>query len=389
MNLRHVLMVSFLALACRPLAADELTSLEGKPLKGTIQAIDADGKLAGENLPEGLTLDMLRRIERSPEAARPRTQVVLDLVHGGRLQAEGLSMADEKFRAEWSLGEPVVLPLDVVRTVRFRPSAKNDVFEAALKQPSADNDRVFVEVDNTLTVLPGLVESIADNKVTFEYEGASQTLPTDRVFGVILAQLESDKRPAEGVTVELVEGSQFSGTVQSLADGKLTLDVGPASVALPWPSVKSMTVRSSRLAFLSDLEPAEVEEFPLVTLPRPWQRDKNVAGKPLMIGERSFERGLGTHAYSRLVFDLGGQYDVFSAVVGLDAAAGGKGDCEFVVLGDGRELARQRMTGSSQPTELKVDIAGIKQLSLVVEPGADLDLADWANWADARVIKQK
>jgi hypothetical protein len=30
----------------------------------------------------------------------------------------------------------------------------------------------------------------------------------------------------------------------------------------------------------------------------------------------------------------------------------------------------------------------VKQLTLLVEPGEDLDLADLANWADARVIRQ-
>ena len=108
----------------------------------------------------------------------------------------------------------------------------------------------------------------------------------------------------------------------------------------------------------------------------------------LTIGERKFERGIGTHAYSKLVYELDGEYQVFAATIGIDAAAERHGDCVFIVLGDGRELARERMTGQMPAKDLKLAIEGVQQLTLLVEPGEDLDLADLADWADARVIRQ-
>jgi hypothetical protein len=108
-----------------------------------------------------------------------------------------------------------------------------------------------------------------------------------------------------------------------------------------------------------------------------------------MLDDRKFDRGLGVHAHSELVFDIGGGYDVFAAVIGLDAASDGKGDCVFVVLGDGEELLRQRCASNDKPRKIKLDIAKVQELSLIVEPGEGLELADLADWADARVIKQK
>jgi hypothetical protein len=38
---------------------------------------------------------------------------------------------------------------------------------------------------------------------------------------------------------------------------------------------------------------------------------------------------------------------------------------------------------------MRIDIRERKQVTLIVEPGEDLDLADHANWCDARVIRPK
>ena len=89
-------------------------------------------------------------------------------------------------------------------------------------------------------------------------------------------------------------------------------------------------------------------------------------------------------------------------IVGVDPAAEGISfladagiDGEFlkdeadgrIVIG--RELARQRMRGGEKPKPLNLSVAGVKRLTLAVEAGEDLDLADHADWADARLIRPK
>jgi hypothetical protein len=385
-----IVVVCGLCAACAVQAwADEWTTLEGTTARGQIAAIGADGQVTGEGVPSGLKLDGLRAITREVAPVAGAEVLVVELVGGGRIRGASLAMADEKFQIGWALGDKVSLPIDVVRSVRFRPGVVSTEFDAALAKPSADNDRLFVEVDGQIAMLTGLIESITPETVAFQYEGKQQSLPSGKLFGLVMAQVGVAGRASSGVTVELADGSRVAGIARELADGQLSVGVGPASVSLPWSAVKRVSVRSSRLAYLSDLDPIEVEEYRLVTLPQPWQRDKSVGRKTLTIGEQKFDRGLGVHAYSRLVFDVGGDYDQFLAVIGIDAAADRRGDCVFVVVGDGRELARERMTGAMPGKALTLEIAGVKRLSLIVEPGAELDLADLANWADARVVKKK
>src|SRR4029079_3802779 len=97
-----------------------------------------------------------------------------------------------------------------------------------------------------------------------------------------------------------------------------------------------VTIRSTRVAFLSDLKPTEEVQQPIVTLALSAQRDKSAMGKPLTLGGRVYEKGLGGHARSSLPFATEKKWDVLAATIGLDAAAGGKGDCVFVVLVDGQ-----------------------------------------------------
>lgn len=382
--------VASLTLAGATFAADRLILLEGPEATATITSIDGSGKLTGEGVPAGLELDSLRKLQRDvPAANSAKAAVILDLIGGGSIKATSVTIANEKFSINWTLGDELSLPIDAVRAVRLRPDLKDESFTAALAKPSADNDRLFVEIEGKLSMLVGLVESLSAEKVVFQYEGAQQTLPADKLHGVVMAQTATAKQAGTGALVELADGSLVAGEVKSLADDKLTLAINASSnVVVPWSAVRSLAVRSTRMSFLSDLDPVRVSETRLVTLPAPWQRDKNVQRKTLTIGDRKFEKGIGTHAYSELAFDLAGDYDAFAAVIGIDAVAEGKGDCLFIVQGDGKELLRQRVRGSAGQ-EIKIDVKGVKELVLLVEPGEELDLGDLADWADARVVRQK
>jgi hypothetical protein len=111
--------------------------------------------------------------------------------------------------------------------------------------------------------------------------------------------------------------------------------------------------------------------------------DKSVEGKPLSVGGKSYTRGLGTHANSTLVYDLGGQYERFEALAGVDdeMRSFGKSSVIFKVLGDERELFNSGvMRNDTPPRRVSVPVSGVEELSLVVTDagdGIDGDHADW------------
>jgi hypothetical protein len=103
----------------------------------------------------------------------------------------------------------------------------------------------------------------------------------------------------------------------------------------------------------------------------------------------TFKKGIGTHSWSSIVFSNDREFDRLVAVAGIDAETGGRGACRMIVRGDGIELWAAEVTGSSGLQVLDVSIEGIGEVELEVVPGKNFDLADHADWCDARFLKTK
>ena len=116
------------------------------------------------------------------------------------------------------------------------------------------------------------------------------------------------------------------------------------------------------------------------------QTNRSVWERPMNIGGQQFRRGLGTHAKSEIVYDLGGQYNRFEAWAGPDMATAGS--MQFAVVVDGVERWRsRRMVRGDRAERVSVDLAGARELRLLVDDGGDNIMGDHANWADARLLR--
>lgn len=116
--------------------------------------------------------------------------------------------------------------------------------------------------------------------------------------------------------------------------------------------------------------------------------DENVEGETLSIGGETYEKGIGTHAESEIIYYLGGNMSGFTADIGIDDHADDDGNAGFRVLGDGELLAEEEpLTGEDDAVSLDIDVSGVDVLELIVTEGTDgtIDHAH-ANWADARVF---
>ena len=376
-------------------ADDRLVVLGGKPIEGTITAIDPDGKIHFEDQSAGVALQDIRRIERPTEVKPPATVPVTVRLHGGgRLLGETVSTAEEMCQVKWLHGE-LELPLDSVRGIQFTPGESLKVpasvagnFEQALSATSGEMDEFFVVDDQGgVQSLSGVLESITDGQVSFVWQDASRQIPIQRVYGIVVAALGDPPNRNGQCQVTFADSSSLWAKVNRLEMGELVLEPAKGSqVTVPWSSVARLTVRSERLAFLSDLDPVQASQEVIVAFPRTYQRDSSVGKSPLSVRGRTFEKGVGVQSRSELVYANEG-FNLLAATIGIDDSARGHGDCEFVILADGKELLRERITGRDAPRDIQVAISGADQVTLLVEPGADLDLSDHADWCDARFIR--
>ncbi|MBS1706153.1 MAG: NPCBM/NEW2 domain-containing protein [Armatimonadetes bacterium] len=113
------------------------------------------------------------------------------------------------------------------------------------------------------------------------------------------------------------------------------------------------------------------------------QRNKSVDGKPISLGGRTFEKGIGTHAESVFMVRLDGQPFSFKSTVGVEDEVGKQGSVVFVILGDNKVLFRSAVIrGGDQPIDVSLSNRGIKILTLKVEDGGDDINYDHATWAN-------
>ncbi|TMR89519.1 hypothetical protein EJK15_60385 [Nonomuraea basaltis] len=108
-------------------------------------------------------------------------------------------------------------------------------------------------------------------------------------------------------------------------------------------------------------------------------------GGPIVIGGRTFAKGLGTHAPATVRFYLGGRCSAFSAFVGVDDAQATRGSVRFGVLADGVERARSPVLRAvDEAYELGADVTGARYVDLVADDGGDGNGNDHADWGEAR-----
>ena len=193
--------------------------------------------------------------------------------------------------------------------------------------------------------------------------------------------------------LKLTDDSRFVGVINGLKNSRIDFSLSRSHrLEIPCAEIHRIVVQTDRVVYLSDLSPISTEEQTQFAAARPWQRDRSLLGNPLQLKFGSsgktltFDKGIGTRSYTSIVFPNEG-FDTFQAVVGIDVETGGHGDCEMVVSGDGIRLWSRRVKAADDPKTIKLDVQGIKEVTLAVFPGEKFDLADHADWADARFTK--
>jgi hypothetical protein len=116
------------------------------------------------------------------------------------------------------------------------------------------------------------------------------------------------------------------------------------------------------------------------------QKNQSVWEKPMTICGRQFLRGLGTHAPSKIVYDLNGKYRKFQTWAGADGAT--TPSVTFEIWIDGQKKWESGvMTRADQAKYVNIDVSGAKKLELVVGDGGNGVTGDHADWADTKLIR--
>ena len=181
------------------------------------------------------------------------------------------------------------------------------------------------------------------------------------------------------------------------AEGPVDLEFGPDGnlyyISIVAGELRRVTYAPKSLLagdnYLSDLSPASLPLNGWGPMETDQSNGELAAGDggPLTIGGQVYAKGLGVHARSEVVYDLGGNCTAFTADAGVDDEVGSFGSVTFEVWNGATaklfDSGLRRGTDAALP--VSVDVTGVSQLRLVVTDGGNDAHYDHADWANAQV----
>ncbi len=115
--------------------------------------------------------------------------------------------------------------------------------------------------------------------------------------------------------------------------------------------------------------------------------DTSGVGQPLQIGSVPFKRGLGLHASGQTLLELDGQYQTFSAQIGIHKQPQNAGTVHFTVLADGKKVYKSGLLrNGDKPKPIEINVKGVQMLELVVDDASDGVMCDAFDLCDARLV---
>lgn len=339
-----------------------------------------------------VAIDDLLYADFDSEPTPPSGQAVFELSDGGQLRGHLVGAAEEAIVVTTGLGEHKDLPFAALAGILLTDAAAyaraHELYISALDDRLPGKDVLITRSAGDPKAVRGALERLDPNSASFLFGGRSRELATDRIYGVVFAAGvgPSVRFP---VTLRLTDGTVFSAQVLDSADKTLRVRASTGwEVSLPAGRIAHLESHSKRLIYVSDLDPVTESGDGLLHRPWPMRRDRSVSAGPMTLQGRRFEKGLGVHSRTDLVYQLDGDYQTLAGTVGIDDAVRPRGSVVFRVLGDGVLLWESGLVrGKDDPRDIVVDVSGVKMMTLQVDYGDELDWADHADWAGLRLIR--
>lgn len=300
--------------------------------------------------------------------------------------AESLTL-ETSWQRSWSL------PLEQLHGLVFDgiKAEFRDRFETLSNRRESEDHVLVLSKDGALTDIAGRITAINNASIKLVYQEQEKSIKLDRVQGVVLAHPQANpKWNGPFQTFQMASGDQLSGKLVAIEEQLLKFEPAWGGVLeLPRSAIEEIRGRNTKMMNLSELTPVSVEQTAYFDRLLPFLRDKAWNSRPLKVAGRTYQRGLATHSKTILIYDLGGEYAAFRALVGFDEEGGDRGRVALKILGDERELLKNPdFRATDKPLTLDLPIKGVQQLRIEVDFGEDEDVGDRLIWANARLYRE-
>ena len=374
----------------------EVRTIDGAVLSGRYAGIGQDDALRFDvnGATQSVRLDEVERIifdTRPGLSVTSADDAVFHLADGGRFAGRIVAATDDGIDVRTAFAESVTLKFEHLAAIRFPadpdPPRARQVFEAELAARLPGKDVLVTRAGDQVKTVRGTILSLGPTSGRFLLDGRERTFDVSSVYGLVCALGAGSREPAPA-RLHLASGALLPARLLPSDGDRIIAQAAFGSrLELPPDGVVEIALHSDRVVYLSDIEPVGQDVRGLLHAPWPVRRDASATNNPIRLDGRTFGKGLGVHARAQLVYALDGGFERFCATVGIDDAVRPRGNVVFRVLGDGRVFFDSGpVTGREPARDLNIEVTGVNELTLLVDYGEGMDLADHADWADARII---
>jgi NPCBM/NEW2 domain len=391
---------SSLALAEEPV---KLRTLSGSAQEGELVSIsDKEITLRGQagltKTPLSETLDLTLPYKNSLPSENYSD---VELTDGSILHCPEVAIKGSNL--ECKLGDGHSVKIGLVHVASILKDAQDpkmrEEWKGILSKRGNLDQLAVKDSEGKLNALEGTFGNGDEKGSSIEFESASgvkRQVNLGRIQAMsFVRKLNSAAAPIRCKVIDVSDNAWMAAEL-TFADGRFRLKTAAGvQVDFPQKVLSHLNYGQSNVTYLSDLEPAKVVESSNVEAVEHYRRDRNLDNGPLQLTvavdgraeAQTFAKGLALHATTEIVYDIGGQYKEFKALVGVDPAVGGDSQVRLTVLGDGRELFAADIRRGDDVRKLNCDVKNVRELRVTVRPAGFLDLGNHVNLADARLIK--
>lgn len=387
---RRLLALLLLLLPFGWLSADELRTLSGKGVTGTLTAIDdANIVIDSKDGPVLVPMAQVLALDLLPTKSIPAGAKYADvrLIDDTVLHCQSVVFKGNTATLTLLSGTTLTLPIasltSYVLNADNAPVRKK--FEELANQ-KVRSDRVVILRDGELNPLEGTLGDIdAQGKsIQFKRDGADPiAVQLERLHGMIFFRPEG---PSEAPICRVHDREGNILTVAKLAykdkAWQLTTTFG-AKLPLPEGAIAKLDFNMGKLTYLSDLEPARVVERSAIGLVVRHKKDANLDGEVILL-DRRYAKGLSMHAHTELEYDLAGKFKDLKGTLGIDVRTGSDSQPLVTIYCDGEKRFSETITAKAT-RPLTLNVKDISTLKIVVSSRNELDLHDHVTFADVRV----
>ncbi len=394
-------LLAALLLLAEPVPTWKAATLDGQAVVGIVTALTNDTltlqtEAGVVKVPLNQLLGVLPGGTTAPEipANEQKPVVWIEFTDGTRLPAVSYTSVKGKTQITTVTGGELSPDLKSIATVRWIESY-DPAFNFGYEGVAAD--QLGVKKKAGLDFLEGIIGDVTAETVNFTLDGDSLPVNRSKIDSLVYVQRGDAELPTPLCVLDDQTGGQYHVKEFKLDEGQLTLlTLGGLTLVRPLDQIRKFDFSAGKLQYLSDMKPESVTVTPFVELPKQFPAlqqyfaprfDQGRDDPMLRLDGKTYAKGVSLHSRTELVYRVPSKSRKFLALAGIDDSVGSEGHVAFKISGDGKELYIGNFSGLDKAVPLEIDITGVRKMTILVDYGQDLDIGDYFDLADARIVK--